>query len=423
MTTRTINVSDIVFRKDLYPRLVDGFDGPLIQKYAETLDQLPPIEVNQHNILIDGYHRWKAYETNGETEVPCVVFETESENQLFLRSCGLNSKFGKQMSNGDKKAVCIRLYGTLEVAEICSYLSISERTFERWTTDKRRHEQEQLKKNILDLWLACHSEKQICEQLNLPQKTVNDEIADFSEKRQLAGSANFGNFERELFSTWSFSKIENSVKHYGNVPREVVDNLLYSFTEPFDVVFDPFGGGGSTIDVCRDRLRRYYVSDLNPIPAREHDIRKHDITTGLPKDLPVPDFVYLDPPYWIQAKDKYSTDETDLGNVGLDEFLLSIGSIVRLLKRRWGKLNRKKPCYLALIIGVHPIGESDIDLPFLCYEVISKYLPLHRRFDVPYSTQQHQAYRVAQVKKERDVWLSLARSLMVFRYVGGKSNG
>jgi len=115
----------------------------------------------------------------------------------------------------------------------------------------------------------------------------------------------FGDFEqdgstRQLYTVWNIAKANNEVKHFGNIPPEIIDNLLYLYTNPFDVVFDPFGGGGSSIDMCEKRKRRFYVSDLNPIPAHS-DIRKHDITTGLPADMPVPDFVFLDPPYWQQA--------------------------------------------------------------------------------------------------------------------------
>ena len=57
----TRKVSDIVFRPDLYPRLKPS--PAKIQEYAENIDRLPPIEIDQHNILIDGYHRLKAHET------------------------------------------------------------------------------------------------------------------------------------------------------------------------------------------------------------------------------------------------------------------------------------------------------------------------------------------------------------------------
>ena len=46
MTTETRNVSDIVWREDLYPRSVKSPET--VQKYAADLSVLPPIEVNQN---------------------------------------------------------------------------------------------------------------------------------------------------------------------------------------------------------------------------------------------------------------------------------------------------------------------------------------------------------------------------------------
>ena len=45
-----------------------------------------------------------------------------------------------------------------------------------------------------------------------------------------------------MCNIWNFSKATNEVRHFGNIPPEIIDNLLYYFTEPHDVVFDPFGG-------------------------------------------------------------------------------------------------------------------------------------------------------------------------------------
>jgi len=190
-----------------------------------------------------------------------------------------------------------------------------------------------------------------------------------------------------------------------------LDNLLYYYTKPFDIVFDPFGGGGMTIDVCKRRQRRYYVSDLSPIPARITEIRQHDITTGLPDDLPVPDFVFLDPPYWKQAHKKYSQKETDLGNVDLDCFLNTIADITKAIKRKWyGRDNGR----LALIIGILKQDGDFVDLPFMCYEVISKYLELETRIQVPYSTQVHGGNFVKMAKEKKEL-LYLSRDLMVFK--------
>lgn len=42
-------IEEIIYREDLYPRL--KHDPLIVQKYAEDLTVLPPIEINQHNIL------------------------------------------------------------------------------------------------------------------------------------------------------------------------------------------------------------------------------------------------------------------------------------------------------------------------------------------------------------------------------------
>ena len=211
-----------------------------------------------------------------------------------------------------------------------------------------------------------------------------------------------------IYDIWNFSKATNEVRHFGNIPPEIIDNLLYYYTDPHDVIFDPFGGGGSTIDMCIKRQRRYFVSDLNPIPART-DIRKHDITTGLPDGLPVPKLVFLDPPYWKQAEGKYSNDPTDLANTDLEMFLSTLGNIAKDIKRKWNG----KQGYLALIIG--PLKENGemIDLSQLCYERISKYLKPKRRIIVPYSTQVHGGAYVAKAKKDKEI-LYLYRDLVVF---------
>ena len=215
----------------------------------------------------------------------------------------------------------------------------------------------------------------------------------------------------QIYTVWNFPKLTNETKVFGSIPQEILDNLLYYYTKPFDVVFDPFAGGGMTIDVCAKRKRRYYVSDLTPLIAREDEIRQWDITDGLPTDLPVPDLVFLDPPYWKQAQGKYSQKNTDIANASLEMFLDTIGNIARDIKRKWK--HGLADTHLALIIGLYKNEGQYIDLPFLCYERIAKYLKLEVRIQVPYSTQVHGGKFVEMAKKNREL-LYLSRDLMVF---------
>ena len=410
--TQTINTSEIVYRADLYPRFRPS--PAKIQEYSENIEKLPPVEINQNKILIDGYHRLKAYETAKVEKIPFIVTETATESELEVLAVQRNATHGQQLTQDEKRTYALKWWGVLSDDEICSALSISKKSLDRYTKNKRDEQEAQIKQQIFDMWLACETQEQIADVLNTPLSTVNRVIANFSQNGQMSEMGIFRDFDepdshRKIYDIWNFGKATNEIKHPGNIPPEIIDNLLYYFTDPYDVVFDPFGGGGSTIDMCIKRKRRYFVSDLNPIPARD-DIRKHDITTGLPDGLPVPKLVFLDPPYWKQAAGKYSNDATDLSNVNLNTFLTTVGNIARDTKRKW---NGDKRGYLSIIIG--PLKEDGkmIDLSYMCYDRIVKYLNPVRRIIVPYSTQVHGGAYVANAKRDKEI-LYLYRDLVVF---------
>ncbi len=185
---------------------------------------------------------------------------------------------------------------------------------------------EERKEKIFQMYLACHTQQEIAEAVGLPQQTVADslpKLTDLEKSVKIFSSFSDPDFEVPIYNVWTFAKKTNEVSHYGNSEVRIVENLLYLYTDPFDIVFDPFGGGGSTIDVCKKRIRRYYVSDRKPIVERESEIRKLDINYNLPdfnnrwKDVRL---AYLDPPYWKQAENQYSNDSDDLANMSLDEF-------------------------------------------------------------------------------------------------------
>ena len=119
-----------------------------------------------------------------------------------------------------------------------------------------------------------------------------------------------------------------------------MENLVYLYSGLFDIVVDPFAGGGSTLDVCRKKLRRCYLSDRKPIPAREDEIRQLDVVESLPdlgnrwSDVSL---TYLDPPYWRQAEGQYSEDDEDLANMTLENFTASLAAVVRNIGQKQSK--------------------------------------------------------------------------------------
>lgn len=89
-----VPVAKVTFRKDLHP----PFEPNLwvVQQLAEDLEpspldlarltkmdfNLPPIEVNQHNELIAGWHYLEAYKKTGRAEIPVIVTRTNGDTEL-----------------------------------------------------------------------------------------------------------------------------------------------------------------------------------------------------------------------------------------------------------------------------------------------------------------------------------------------------
>jgi len=117
---------------------------------------------------------------------------------------------------------------------------------------------EERERRIIDLYLkAWNTQQSIADILGVPRQTVTDTI-NFAEKRHLSI---FGkDFSPIIYSVWNLPKQDNDRKHFGAFPELFMENLLYYHTEPLDIVFDPFGGGGTTVDVCKRMFRRYYVN-------------------------------------------------------------------------------------------------------------------------------------------------------------------
>ena len=63
------------------------------------------------------------------------------------------------------------------------------------------------------------------------------------------------------FDVWPFASSGTESSYFGKMPLAVVENLLWAFTEPGDIVVDPFAGGGTTIDVAKAMGRRVWASD------------------------------------------------------------------------------------------------------------------------------------------------------------------
>ena len=447
--TITIPVSEVVFREKLYPRVKP--DPAVIDRYVADLSVLPPIEVNQNRELIDGYHRWTAHKSAKAETIQATVTETAGDMHLLELATIRNSSHGLQLDEQSKKNQAIRFYqagagwradhasapGENESAriarvkaDIAHVLSVSERAVRGYLSDIDKELREQRREQIASMWLACYTQEEIGEAVGLPQRTIADDVPvlaeteDLPKPLKLLATYTDAEWKPPLYDIWSWGKRGDQSEHFGNSHIGIVDNLLYLFTEPFGIVVDPFGGGASTITVCKKRMRRYWVSDRkvpeklkHEIGYREHDLVAPDgtVTISGPSRWGDVQLVYLDPPYWRQAEGQYSSDPTDLANMPLDQFNAALSGII---KGYAGKL--KAGAHIALLI--QPTQWKADDRGWPVYHDLDMIAAAPKRLRMKYhiicdlSTQQSNAQQVDATKETGEL-LVRSRRLVVWEVV------
>ena len=424
---QVLDIDDIIFDKSLYSR-TDGIDRNAVEDYSQNIITMPPIVINQNNKIIDGVHRYHACLKANQKSIKIKRIELPDED-IKLANLLIDIQPGVRHPIQDKKSIIIDLYDPQNTEQnklLMEELGVPQRTFYDWTSQKRSIMQKQLNKTVaIDLLNPYLTQQEIAERNGYSsegtiRKFKNDIIAKIAELAKIAIEElreadldflieykEFIENDLFLYNIWNTNKGDNN-NHFGHFPKLFMKNLLYYHSEPFDLIYDPFAGSGTTIDACREMFRQCIVSDLNPDKSRP-EIFKHDITEGLPKNLPKPDMIFLDPPYWKQAEGKYSDNENDLGNMSLNEFYSVMYNLFSEIADR--KINK-----IALVISPtqYPNNLVFEDHIFKLDTLLNDKYEIEMRYILPYSTQQYNGTQVEKAKNEK-ICLSLNRDLVVWR--------
>lgn len=209
-------------------------------------------------------------------------------------------------------------------------------------------------------------------------------------------------YDFKIFNVWNFAYCDPQLglNYPGRIPGQVIQHLLYYYTEPGDLIVDLFGGGGVTVDACMTMNRKPLVYDIDPMRP---DIRKHDATNSYPPEARGAKLVFLDPPYWKQKRGSYTDHATNLSNMDVDLFHDELTSIVQKC------LNNAE--YVALLIGA---TQKEFNLVDHAAEMISRIGVPYHRIQVPYTTQVYGGNHI-NIAKQKKHWLNLTRDLMIWR--------
>ncbi len=120
------------------------------------------------------------------------------------------------------------------------------------------------------MWMACHTQEEIAAACDCSVQPVKQVISDYSAnlpKNLQALASHAVDFDPPLYNIWKQQVQTAGSKHFGNSEVRWVDNLLYLYTQPFDVVVDPFAGGGSTTWRPAFLYLGHSMKPSNPIAA------------------------------------------------------------------------------------------------------------------------------------------------------------
>ena len=422
----TIPIQSIRFVKELYPRIKPNDEA--IERYRDSLEKLPPIIIARDGVLVDGYHRWQAHVREGIDQIQAEDLGNLSDAEIMREAITRNASHGQQLSVADKRLLAAQWWKTfnhLEPAEreqeIADLLAVNAKTVQRATKDARKEEKQELQEKVWQLHLSCLSQSQIAAATGVDQATVsrwamqNGQLSNLHSPPSATDANPWGSIQH--FDVWSFASNNREgggqQSYFGACPPQIMENLLWLYTEPGEsVVVDLFAGSGTTLEVSHRMGRRAWVSDIRGNHYSPHlDIHQHDATTGWPAEAPAKaDLLFLDPPYWKQAAGRYSSEPGELAEMTLPDFNKAWSDLLKACKTHLSPGGK-----IAYIIS--PTEDKDAGLVIdhameMAAAAMANGYRIHRRIIVTYQTQQATGQQVTWARENRRL-LKLYRDLII----------
>lgn len=359
--TQKIALKDLVYDKSIHGRF--NLNNDAIERYAERYanGEAKTIKIQANtNKIIDGVHRYHAAIKAGIKELYAKTYDVpDSDLRALVHKFNRDHGIPYSIPERNNRIIRLCLEDGKTDLQIASIIGLSERRVgqilsteiasdsDKEIADKRRKLSPENIIAISKLLIAGEIQEKVSDKFNVAQNTISklwakkrDEIKSIYEdgklKKEMAEE--FGltpeeidkvlqqygdpiNFEPTYTSFWPAFGIDNKYgqKHKGHIPAKLIQNILFFYSNPGDIILDPFAGGGTVQDVCNDMVNRVcYSYNLNPVSPK---IKFHNIREGAPSCEKEPNFIFLDPPYGPQKKDEYSHSKDDLANLPVNEFL------------------------------------------------------------------------------------------------------
>ena len=389
-----VAISDVILDESIYPR--EKIDHKRVSIFAENLREgikFDPIEVEIHPEkkgkyrIVDGAHRWNGHKEVGLNEIQVVVKDLKGIDPLLYAA---KMAIGpKQLTENETRSTARRAFQNnpqLTSSEISKLIGRTRQTIANYIADLKAIRQIKLDQKIWRmnrlgipqeriamrlgetrdiirnhlgkmLILTKSPNSDLSQGLTIPQVAVKHGWSEpmlwslvLEGKSDQARFKNLG-WGLRTWDLWNFNDCDPRFGDDwpGRIPAQMIGHILFYFSNPDDLVFDPMAGGGVTADTCLALGRRCWSLDMEDRADKRPEIEPYHwdmtiknwegtILAGREK----PDLVIFDPPYFQKKAASYG--ENSIARLSRFEYLHFLENFFKFLKK-----NTKKTTRLALI--------------------------------------------------------------------------
>lgn len=307
-------------------------ESPVFLDLVKSIQEngiLSPLVVRPDGLILSGHRRFAAAQTLGLTEVPVEVKEDGDDRLLLIEYNRYRTKTAsEQMREAEllrtvyAERAALNLLGSGNKvaeedkvstrAEVAAAIGMGERTYGKL---QKVYDLAKVNPNAAAKMAAIDEGKISIDSAYKSLRTLiksSDPEVEAEPEPEIPDVVKF-------YNSWQFSENDPrfGMPHPGRIPGQIPANIIYYYTEPGDLVVDPMGGGGSTIDAAEYLARRCLAYDVAP---RRPDIQMHDISKGFPDEAKGCQLIFMDPPYWNMIDEGYT--DASSSRLSLDDFVV-----------------------------------------------------------------------------------------------------
>jgi len=278
-------------------------------------------------VILDGHNRYKICQENGLIYSTIEKnFDTREDAKIWI----IRNQMGRrnltdawQLELRQEEKRLLLLKGKQTQGKRTDIMPESGRKLDRHSTRKELAEDLGWSTGKLSEAEVVQKHQEIWDECKKGTKSIDGAYRELKRNKQRE-LKNSSDFKPKSYDVWNFIDCDKrfGTEYPGQIPGQILQNVLYYFTIEGDLVVDLMAGGGVTNDVCQAMGRHCLSYDVQP--SREFII-KHDFRDGLPKEAKKANLIFLDPPYFKKKEEEYG--EKSISALNRKQYLESIDKL------------------------------------------------------------------------------------------------